>query len=67
MSSIVRVALAAAISLAFASNAIAQKRVHFSKVKAFTVEEKLYFDRASIMTGGPSGGSGGDGGAAAGM
>lgn len=54
MSKIVQIALAALVSFAVVSNATA-------KVKPFTAEEKLYFDRASSMTGGPAGGGGGGG------
>jgi hypothetical protein len=46
MSVVLRVALAAMVSLAFASNAMAQK-VKSPKLKPFTAEEQLYFDRAS--------------------
>ena len=60
MSMIVRVGLAAVVSLAVVSNATAQKVK--SPVKPFTAEEKLYFDKASIMTGGASGGGAGVGG-----
>ena len=60
MSMLVRVGLAALVSFAVVSNATAQK-VSKSHVKPFTAEEKLYFDKASIMTGGASGGGGGAG------
>jgi hypothetical protein len=59
MSMLVRVGLAALVSLAVVSNATAQKVKSQSQVKPFTAEEKLYFDRASVNTGGPSGGGGG--------
>jgi hypothetical protein len=63
MSMIVRVGLAAAVSLAVVSNATAQKVKSQHQVKPFTAAEKLYFERASVMTGGAAGGgSGGDGG-----
>jgi hypothetical protein len=61
MSMLVRVGLAAVVSLAVVSNATAQKVKSQNPVKPFTAEEKLYFDRASIMTGGPSGGGSGGG------
>jgi hypothetical protein len=60
MSMLVRVGLAALVSFAVVSNATAQK-VKSSHVKPFTAEEKLYFERASVMTGGPAGGGGGGG------
>jgi hypothetical protein len=60
MSTIVRIGLAAIVSLAVVSNATAQK-LKSNQVKPFTAAEKLYFDRASIMTGGPAGGGGGGG------
>jgi hypothetical protein len=63
MSMIVRVGLAAAVSLAVVSNATAQKVKSQHQVKPFTAAEKLYFERASVMTGGAAGGGGGgDGG-----
>jgi hypothetical protein len=62
MSMIVRIGLAAIVSLAVVSNATAQKPKSQNNVKAFTAAEKLYFDRASVMTGGAAGGGGGDGG-----
>jgi hypothetical protein len=62
MSMIVRVGLAAAVSLAVVSNATAQRVKSQHPVKAFTAEEKLYFDRASVNTGGAAGGDGGGGG-----
>jgi hypothetical protein len=58
MSMIARVGLAALVSLAVVSQATAQK-VKPNPVKPFTAEEKLYFDRASVMTGGAAGGGGG--------
>ena len=61
MSMLVRVGLAALVSLAVVSNATAQKVKSQHQVKSFTAEEKLYFDRASERTGGPSGGGGGGG------
>jgi hypothetical protein len=61
MSTIVRLGLAAVVSLAVVSNATAQN-AKSPQVKAFTAEEKLYFDRASVMTGGAAGGGAGDGG-----
>ena len=60
MSMMVRIGLAAIVSFAVVTNATAQKARSQQQVKPFTAEEKLYFDRASVMTGGPSGG--GDGG-----
>jgi hypothetical protein len=60
MSMIARVGLAALVSLAVVSQAAAQK-VKSPQVKPFTAEEKLYFDRASVNTGGPSGGGSGGG------
>ena len=62
MSMIARVGLAALVSLAVVSQAAAAQKVKPRPVKPFTAEEKLYFDRASIMTGGPAGGGGGAGG-----
>jgi hypothetical protein len=61
MSMIARIGLAAVVSLAVVSNAAAQK-VKSQHMKPFTAEEKLYFDRASVQTGGPAGGGGGAGG-----
>jgi len=61
MSMIVRIGLAAVVSLAVVSNATAQRVKSQHQVKPFTAEEKLYFDKASIMTGGASGGGGGAG------
>jgi hypothetical protein len=62
MSGVTRVALAAVLSLTFASNAMAQKmKSHASKLKPFTVEEQLYFERASNPTSGASGGGEGGG------
>ena len=58
MSMIVRVGLAALVSFAVVSNATAKVKSQH-QVKPFTAEEKLYFDRASVNTGGASGGSGG--------
>jgi len=58
---IVRIGLAAVVSLAVVSNATAQRVKSQHQVKPFTAEEKLYFDKASIMTGGASGGGGGAG------
>jgi hypothetical protein len=55
MSMLVRVGLAALVSFAVVSNATAQKAKPQNPVKPFTAEEKLYFERASVMTGGPSG------------
>ena len=60
MSMIARIGLAAAVSLAVVSHATAQKVK--APVKPFTAQEKLYFDRASVNTGGPSGGGTGGGG-----
>ena len=60
MSTIVRLGLAAVVSLAVVSNATAQK-AKSPQVKPFTAEEKLYFDKASNMTGGAAGGDGGGG------
>jgi len=64
MSMFVRVGLAALVSFAVVSNATAQKVKSQNHMKPFTAEEKLYFERASVLTGGPSGGGGGgaDGG-----
>ena len=63
MSMFARVGLAAAVSLAVVSNATAQKVKSQHQVKPFTAAEKLYFERASVMTGGAAGGGGGgDGG-----
>lgn len=62
MSMLVRVGLAAIVSLAVVSNATAQKVKPQNHVKPFTAEEKLYFERASVMTGGPAGGGGSGGG-----
>jgi hypothetical protein len=60
MSVVLRVALAAMLSLAFASNAMALKiKSHGSKLKPFTAEEQLYFDRASNPASGGYGGGGG--------
>jgi hypothetical protein len=51
MSVVLKVALAAMLSFAFASNAMAQKmKSHGPKLKPFTAEEQLYFDRASNPT-----------------
>ena len=61
MSKLVQVGLAALVSFAVVSNAAAHKVKSQHQVKPFTLEEKLYFDRASIMTGGASGGGGGGG------
>jgi hypothetical protein len=64
MSSVVRVALAAALALAFTSGAMAQKtKASEAKVKSFTTAEKMSFDRASgtLYGGGDGGGSGGAG------
>jgi hypothetical protein len=58
MSGVLRVALAAMLSLTVASNAMAQK-VKSAKVKPFTAAEQLYFDRASNPL---TNGGGGDGG-----
>jgi len=60
MSLFVRVALAAVVSCAFASNAMAQKKQ--SLVKPFTVAEKMLFDRASALAGGEANGGGAGGG-----
>ena len=57
MSTIVRLGLAAVVSLAVVSQATAQK-VKQNPVKPFSAEEKVYFDRASVHTGGPAGGGG---------
>ena len=57
MSGVLRVALAAMLSLTVASNAMAQK-VKSAKLKPFTVEEQLYFERASN----PASNGGGDAG-----
>jgi hypothetical protein len=62
MSMIARVGLAAVVSLAVVSNAAAQKVKSQHPVKPFTAEEKLYFERASVNTGGPSGGGAGGSG-----
>ena len=62
MSMIARVGLAALVSLAVVSNATAQKVKSQHQVKPFTAEEKLYFERASVNTGGAHGGGGGAGG-----
>jgi hypothetical protein len=62
MSMVVRVGLAALVSFAVVSNATAQKVKSQHQVKPFTAEEKLYFDKASIMTGGAAGGGDGGGG-----
>ena len=62
MSTIARVGLAALVSLAVVSNATAQKVKSQHQVKPFTAGEKLYFERASVMTGGAAGGGGGGGG-----
>jgi len=62
MSVIARVGLAALVSLAVVSNATAQKVKSQHQAKPFTAEEKLYFERASVMTGGPAGGGAGAGG-----
>jgi hypothetical protein len=61
MSMLVRVGLAALVSLAVVSNATAQKVKPQSQMKPFTAEEKVYFDRASVNTGGASGGGAGGG------
>ena len=61
MSMFARVGLAALVSLAVVSQAAAQKVKSQHQVKPFTAGEKLYFDKASVMTGGAAGG-GGDGG-----
>jgi uncharacterized membrane protein len=71
MSSVVKAALAAALSLAFVSGAMAQKQrqVSAAKAKPFTAVEKMHFDRASGASigggNGGDGGGGGDGGAGA--
>lgn len=62
MSMLARVGLAAVVSFAVVSNATAQKVKSHNQVKSFTAEEKLYFDRASVNTGGAAGGGGGAGG-----
>jgi len=62
MSMIVRIGLAAAVSLAVVSNATAQKASSKPHVKPFTAEEQLYFDRASHRANGPFGGDSGGGG-----
>jgi hypothetical protein len=62
MSMLARVGLAALVSLAVVSNATAQKVKSQHQVKPFTAGEKLYFERASVMTGGAAGGGGGGGG-----
>jgi hypothetical protein len=63
MSMIARVGLAALVSLAVVSNATAQKVKSQHQAKSFPAAEKLYFERASSMTGGAAGGGGaGDGG-----
>ena len=62
MSTIARLGLAAIVSLAVVSNATAQKVKSQHPVKPFTAEEKLYFDRAAVMTGGASGGGASGGG-----
>jgi hypothetical protein len=61
MSMLVRVGLAALVSLAVVSNATAQKVKPQNQMKPFTAEEKLYFDRASVNTGGAAGGGAGSG------
>jgi hypothetical protein len=60
MSMLVRGILAAVLSLTVVSNAAAQNSKP-RQVKPFTAAEKLYFDRASVMTGGAAGGGGGGG------
>ena len=62
MSTIARIGLAAVVSLAVVSNATAQKAKSQHQVKPFTAGEKLYFERASVNTGGAQGGGGGAGG-----
>ena len=63
MSVVLRVALVALVSMAFASNAMARKvQSDQMRLKPFTVAEKAQFDRAS-MNGDPAGG--GDGGGSA--
>jgi hypothetical protein len=62
MSMLARVGLAALVSLTVVSNATAQKVKSQHQAKPFTAAEKLYFDRASVMTGGAAGGGAGDGG-----
>jgi hypothetical protein len=57
MSGVLRVALAAMLSLTVASNAMAQK-VKSAKLKPFTAAEQLYFERASN----PASNGGGDAG-----
>jgi hypothetical protein len=56
MSVTLRVALAVIISTAFAANAMAQKAHHQNRLKPFTAEEKLYFERASLNGDGHGGG-----------
>ena len=62
MSMFVRVGLAALVSFAVVSQATAQKVKPQNPAKPFSAEEKLYFDRASVNTGGAAGGGGGAGG-----
>ncbi len=59
MLSVGRVALAAALSLAFVASATAQGARHERPLgKAFTSFEKAYFARASLTVEGHGGGSG---------
>ena len=63
MSTVLRAALAAALTMVLASNAMAQSQKFQAKVKAFTAAEKMYFDRANgSLDGAHGGGGGGDGG-----
>jgi len=61
MSMLVRVGLAALVSLVVVSNATAQKVKPKNQVKPFSAKENLYFDCAWVNTGGPSGGDSGGG------
>ncbi len=56
MSSTIRLALAAALALTFASTAMARVKPRTAHALPFTVAEKMVFDRASAKWDAPNGG-----------